>query len=111
MMGRTVTLYRKQPGQPVCWERQVIEGVFFRTAEGTALSEQGVQGGQLGSLLIIPADLAEAPKPGDGVLFGAGPEADGPGDIRELVPGCRLIAAVTGRCYGSDLDHWEVAAR
>lgn len=111
MMGRTVTLYRKQPGQPVCWERQVIGGVFFRTAEGTAFSEQGAQGGQLGSLLIVPADLAEAPKPGDGVLFGAGPEADGSGDIRELVPGCRIITAVTGRCYGSDLDHWEVAAR
>lgn len=111
MMDKTVTLYRRQYGQPVFWVRQAICDVFFRESAGTAFSEQGVQGGQLGSLLIIPADSAEVPKPGDGVFFGVGPKADGPGDIREIVPGCRIITAVTARHYGSDLDHWEVAVR
>lgn len=111
MMDMTVTLYRRQTGQPVAWERQVISGVFFRESAGTALSEHGVQSGQSESLLLIPIHAVSAPSPGDVVFFGAGPEVSTPGDIRETVPRCRIITAVTARCYGSDLDHWEVAAR
>lgn len=111
MMRQTVTLYRRLGGQPVGWQRQVLWGVFFREAAGTALSEQGVQGGQLESLLLIPAGISQAPKPGDCVIGGVGPEGDFSGDIREHIPGCRMVTGIIRRGYGSSLDHWEVTLR
>ena len=110
MMGQMVTLYRRQTGQPVTWVRQVLSGVLFRETVGTALSPQGVRGGQAESLLLIPGK-GDAPRPGDGIFPGVGPEAEGSGDIREAVPGCRIVTGVTGRHYGSSLDHWEVTLR
>lgn len=111
MMEQVVTFYQRQDGQPVGWVRHVLTNVLFREAAGTALSEQGVRGGQLESLLLIPMAAGVSPKPGDGIVSGVGPESDFSGDIREHVPGCRIITAVTARNYGSHLDHWEVKAR
>lgn len=109
-MRKTVTLYRRQPGQPITWTRQVLSGVFCREAAGTAVSETGMQGGQAESLFLIPKNRCEMPRPGDGIFCGDGPEGDFSGDIRKHIPGCRIISRVTARCYGSDLDHWEVIA-
>lgn len=111
MMTRTVTLYHRQGGQPATWTRHILEDVFFREAAGTALSPQSAAGGQLESLLLVPAAAGIAPRPGDGVLFGVGPEEGLTGDIRECVPRCRIVTAVTGRRYGSAMDHWEVKLR
>lgn len=110
MMDQTVTLYRRRPTQPVSWTREVLSGVLLREAVGTALSPQGVRSGQAESLLMIPGHGA-APSPGDGVFPGVGPEVEGAGDIREALPGCRIVTGVTGRHYGSSLDHWEVTLR
>lgn len=111
MMKLTVSLYQRQEGQPSGWTRHVLAGVFFREAIGTALSEQGVRGGQLESLLLIPKATGISPKPGDGIIAGVGPEDGLSGDIRECVPGCRIVTAVSAKNYGSTLDHWEVTVR
>lgn len=110
LMRKTVTLYTRQPGQPAIWLQQTLSGVFCREAAGTAVSEAGVQGGQAQTIFLIPAGLCKMPRPGDGIFCGDGPEGDFSGDIRKHVPGCRIISAVTARCYGSILDHWEVIA-
>lgn len=110
-MERTVTLYQRKEGQPASWEGHILRKVFFREAAGTSLSARGAAGGQLESLLLIPAAANVSPKPGDGVLLGTGPEDGLAGDIRECVLGCRIITAVTARCYGSAMDHWEVKLR
>lgn len=109
-MRKTVTLYTRQPGQPISWSRQTLSGVFCRETAGTAVSETGVQGGHAQSLFLIPAGLCEKPRPGDGIFCGTGPQGDFSGDIRKHVPDCRIISAVTAKCYGSELDHWEVTA-
>lgn len=128
MRDQVITIYNKFGNdKPARWGRRVLTGVHFRYGSGVSLSETGATSGQIEGKVIIPLDnrycnpdsynLAEdrsqfwTIQEGDAVIAGEGPEIDGTGHIKSLVPGCQLITGHVCHVYGSRLDHWTVYVR
>lgn len=129
MLEQTITIYNRYGNDnPARWGRTVLAGVHWMSGFGVApvSGQSGVSGGQMSCLLIIPMDnrycnpdayrVAEnrdqfwTIQEGDVIVPGEGPDV-GSGNIRQALPGCKVVTGMVAHIYGSAMDHWEVTAK
>ncbi len=128
MLGQTITIYNRHGSDnPVRWGRRVLTGVHWKSGFGVSTAATGVSGGSVECLLIVPMDdCYRSPEAyraaenkaefwtlqdGDAIVEGQGPDMEITGNIKQSLPGCKLITGMVAHIYGSAMDHWEVTAK
>lgn len=128
MLEQVVTIYNRYGNdRPSKWGRHVLYDVHGRFGDGVSQDATGAMSGNVESVVIIPVNnrycspaayqAAEDKsqlwtiQAGDGIFLGIGPEGDITGQLKEQVPGIKIITGHVAHIYGSELDHWRVTAK